>query len=218
MAGFTRPKRNAALLLADGTVFSGFGIGASGITTGEICFTTGLSGYQETLTDPSFSGQIITFTLPHIGNVGANAEDNEGARVVASGLVIREPISEPSNFRSDTHLNAWLSERGVIGICGVDTRALTAHIRTHGAQNAVIGVGENIESLLQEMHAALAAAPDMNGLELAGAVTVPAPETWEESLWSLAASHNPIGISSPASKKNPHVVLPRDARASNELV
>jgi len=205
MTGFTRPKRNAALLLADGTVFFGFGIGASGITAGEICFTTGLSGYQETLTDSSFSGQIITFTLPHIGNVGANSEDNEGARVVASGLVIREPISEPSNFRSDMHLNAWLSERGVIGICGIDTRALTAYIRTHGAQNAVIGVGENTESLLQDMRAALAAAPDMNGLELAAAATVPAPEKWEESLWSLAASRNATSTLAP--KKNPHVVV-----------
>jgi carbamoyl-phosphate synthase small subunit len=207
MAGFTRLTRNAALLLADGTVFSGFGIGKTGIAAGEICFTTGMSGYQETLTDPSFSGQIITFTMPHIGNVGTNGEDNEGARIVASGLVIREQISEPSNFRSDTHLNIWLSERGVTGICGVDTRALTSHIRTHGAQNAVIGVGEDSESLLQEMRAVLETAPDMAGLELAGAVSVSASQKWEESLWRLAASNHATNTAIHTPKKNPHVVV-----------
>ncbi len=199
------PKRNAALMLADGSVFSGFGIGLEGIVAGEICFTTGMTGYQETLTDPSFSGQIITFTFPHIGNVGANGEDVEGAQVRAAGLVIREPISEASNFRSSAHLNAWLIANNVTGISGIDTRALTAHIRDKGAQNAVIGFSaesrvEN-HAFIEEMKAALTAAPDMTGLELAASATSPAPTTWNQQRWKLGS-----GFTTLSAPSNLHVV------------
>jgi carbamoyl-phosphate synthase small subunit len=132
---------NAALLLADGTVFWGQGFGAEGLALGEICFNTAMTGYQEVLTDPSYQGQIITFTFPHIGNVGCNGEDIESAEkpvIGAAGLIVREPITEPSNFRATQHLNEWLSRRGIIGISGVDTRALTRHIRKNGAQNVAI--------------------------------------------------------------------------------
>src|SRR5580700_10104055 len=149
---------NAALLLADGTVFFGAGFGALGTALGEICFNTAMTGYQEVLTDPSYQGQIITFTFPHIGNIGCNGEDVESCElqvasckqsarnmqhatcnfIGACGLVVREPITEPSNFRSIQHLNDWLAARGVIGISGVDTRALTRHIRKAGAQNAAV--------------------------------------------------------------------------------
>ena len=109
------PERNAALVLADGTVFSGYGIGEEGVSAGEICFTTGMTGYQETLTDPSFAGQIITFTFPHIGNVGANEEDIECELPRASGLVLREAITEPSNFRATQHLNDDVRLAGATG-------------------------------------------------------------------------------------------------------
>lgn len=130
----------AALVLADGTVFWGIGFGAAPTdeAIGEICFSTGMTGYQETLTDPSFAGQIITFTFPHIGNVGTNSEDDEALRVAARGLVVKQDLTEPANWRSTESLDAWLKERNVPGICGVDTRALTLRIRDGGPQTAVL--------------------------------------------------------------------------------
>ena len=119
------PNANACLLLADGSIFFGEGVGAESSAIGEICFNTGMVGYQETLTDPSYAGQIITFTFPHIGNVGCNNEDVETGKISVSGLVVREHITEPSNFRSQKSLNNWLIENNIAGICGVDTRALS---------------------------------------------------------------------------------------------
>ena len=123
------PPATAALLLADGAVFFGEGIGAEAVGIGEICFNTGMTGYQETLTDPSYAGQIITFTFPHIGNVGCNDEDIEANKPFCAGLVVRERPTPPSSFRSETSLDAWLKKWKLPGICGVDTRALTRHIR-----------------------------------------------------------------------------------------
>src|ERR1700751_2154341 len=116
------PDCNGALVLADGTVFWGRGIGAPGLAVGEVCFNTAITGYQEILTDPSYAGQIITFTFPHIGNVGANPEDIEATTIAARGLVVKQDITEPSNWRSRQTLNAWLLAQGVTGIAGVDTR------------------------------------------------------------------------------------------------
>src|SRR5471032_1420672 len=113
---------DTALVLADGTVFFGESIGAEVQGIGELCFNTGMTGYQETLTDPSYAGQIITFTFPHIGNVGTNLEDIESASVAARGLVLKQDITEPSNWRSTQHLDAWLRMRGISGVSGVDTR------------------------------------------------------------------------------------------------
>ena len=123
----------AALVLADGTVIRGFGFGATTAVVGEVCFNTGMSGYQETLSDPSYAGQIITFTFPHIGNVGANGEDIETANPAVRGMVVREPVTDPSNFRSEFTLDTWMRKHNIVGIAGVDTRRLTRHIRAGGA-------------------------------------------------------------------------------------
>src|SRR3981189_2256600 len=139
---WAEPKPTALLVLADGTVLEGFGFGASGHEAGEVCFNTAMTGYEEILTDPSYAGQIITFTFPHIGNVGTNEEDietvNMAATPAARGVIIRPDITQPSNFRATRHLDQWLRARGIIGLCGLDTRALTALIREKGMPNAVI--------------------------------------------------------------------------------
>src|SRR6185437_9322390 len=132
------PDCNAALVLADGTVFWGKGVGAFGSAVGEVCFNTSMTGYQEILTDPSYAGQIITFTFPHIGNVGANREDIETTTPAARGLVIRQPITEAANYRAAQTLDAWLKSHGVVGLSGIDTRRLTRLIRDRGAPNGVI--------------------------------------------------------------------------------
>jgi carbamoyl-phosphate synthase small subunit len=197
MAARLKPEPNAALLLADGTVFSGYGIGASGAIAGEICFNTAMTGYQEILTDPSYAGQIITFTFPHVGNIGTNEEDVESASTVmgACGLILREPITDPSNFRSHGHFNAWLKARGVTGISGVDTRALTRYIRENGAQNAAIVYSEKAADLPKQIEKAkkeLEAAPDMNGLELAAHVTTSAPYPWKQKRWQLGKGYTEL--------------------------
>ena len=131
MSGTGSPTATAALALADGTVFHGRGLGAQGEAVGEICFNTAMSGYQEILTDPSYAGQIITFTFPHIGNVGTNEDDLEAGTPAALGLVLRADVTEPSNWRALQHLEHWLEQRGLIGIAGVDTRRLT-RLLAHG--------------------------------------------------------------------------------------
>lgn len=199
---------NAALVLADGSVFSGYGIGKEGSTSGEICFNTSMTGYQEILTDPSYTGQLICFTFPHVGNVGCNVEDLESTvenqeTSGASGLILREAITEPSNFRATAHLNDWLKRRGITGISGIDTRALTRHIRTSGAQNCAIGfVAQGAWQLAREKaEKALSQAPDMNGLELSAHVTTKENYEWNTPRWSLTparhappATHHPLHV------------------------
>ena len=132
-SSWAEPKTTALLVLADATVLEGAGFGASGHAVGEVCFNTAMTGYQEILTDPSYAGQIITFTFPHIGNVGTNDEDIETVNMAATpgarGVVLHAPITEASNYRAALHLDQWLKRRGVIGLSGIDTRALTALIR-----------------------------------------------------------------------------------------
>ncbi|MBT4710355.1 MAG: carbamoyl phosphate synthase small subunit, partial [Alphaproteobacteria bacterium] len=123
----------AALILGDGTIIRGRGLGAKTTVVGEVCFNTAMSGYQETISDPSYAGQIITFTFPHIGNVGTNQEDVETATPAARGVILRAAITEPSNFRALEPLDRWLSDHGIPGICGIDTRRLTRRIRDGGA-------------------------------------------------------------------------------------
>ena len=184
---------NAALLLADGTFFPGYGIGAQGITGGEICFNTAMTGYQEVLSDPSYAGQIITFTFPHIGNVGANAEDNEAVTPHCSGLVLREAITAPSNYRSKEPFEEWLKEQGLIGICGIDTRALTRHIRHAGAQNAVIISAESHKDIdLQKARYALEQTPDMAGRELARSVSTKHAYSWGQTRWKHEQGYGEI--------------------------
>lgn len=137
-----RKKTTALLVLANGMVIEGQGLGAVGAVEAEVCFNTALTGYQEILTDPSYAGQIVTFTFPHIGNIGANDEDIEdltpAAHIGAVGAIFKADITEPSNYRSRQHLNDWLAARGVVAMSGIDTRALTAWIRDHGMPNAVL--------------------------------------------------------------------------------
>jgi len=192
-------KPNAALILADGTVFSGYGIGKQGVTAGEICFNTAMTGYQEILTDPSYTGQVICFTFPHIGNVGTNMEDIEAEKSSVAGLILREPITEPSNFRAAHPLNQWLEMQGLTGISGVDTRALTRHIRTKGAQNCAIAFGVDIAKAKK----ALEEAPDMNGLELAAHVTIAANKNWNQQRWALGKGYPELRGDE---KTLPHVV------------
>ena len=192
---------SACLILSDGKIFFGQSIGAEGISLGEICFNTAMTGYQEVLTDPSYSGQIITFTFPHIGNVGCNPEDIEATKPVCSGLVVREPITEPSNFRSGGSLTKWLKDNKIGGICGVDTRALTRYIRKNGAQNAAILSGSLSDSRMKEARQKLAELPSMKGRELAEAVSTTKPYEWNDGLWQLtphkkagAPTHHVVAI------------------------
>ncbi len=177
------PDESAAVLvLGDGSVFHGQGIGARGQAVGEVCFTTGMTGYQETLTDPSFAGQIITFTFPHVGNVGTNEEDMESRRPAARGVVLAGPISEPANWRAREHLDDWLREQGLIGICGIDTRRLTRHIRDNGAPNGVIIHGK------ADIAAALELArtwPGLAGMDLAREVTCEQSYEWDQTVWDI---------------------------------
>jgi carbamoyl-phosphate synthase small subunit len=164
-------KKNAALIFSNKDYLIGCGIGKTGVTTGEICFNTAITGYQEILTDPSYSGQIINFTFPHIGNVGTNNNDIEGNFARASGLIIRENITNPSNYRSQEHFNQWLISQNLIGICGVDTRLITKIIRQNGAKTVAIIHFSNDEEINQESIAKIANqinnATDLKGVELA---------------------------------------------------
>jgi carbamoyl-phosphate synthase small subunit len=177
------PDCNAALVLADGTVFWGRGIGAAGKAVGEVCFNTSITGYQEILTDPSYAGQIITFTFPHIGNVGANYEDIEATTPAARGLVIRSPITEAANYRATQSLDAWLKSYGMVGLSGVDTRRLTRLIRDQGAPNGVIAFDPDGRLDLVAMREEAAAWPGLEGMDLAKEVTCLQSYDWTETVW-----------------------------------
>ena len=186
-SGWSEPKPTALLVLADGTVLQGFGLGATGHAVGEVCFNTAMTGYQEILTDPSYAGQIITFTFPHIGNVGTNDEDIETVNMAATpgarGVVLHSPITRPSNYRSATHLDAWLKRRGVIGLSGLDTRALTARIRKHGMPNAVIAHEPSGRFDLEALKKEAKAWPGLVGMDLVPQVTCGQRFTWDETPW-----------------------------------
>ena len=177
------PDCNAALVLADGTVFWGQGIGAPGRSVGEVCFNTSITGYQEILTDPSYAGQIITFTFPHIGNVGTNPEDIETVTPAARGLVIREPITGPANYRATQHLDAWLKAHGMTGLCGVDTRRLTRLIREKGAPNGVVAYAPDGKLDIAALQAEAAAWPGLEGMDLALEVSCRQSYDWTETEW-----------------------------------
>ena len=184
--GGARPHgANAALVLDDGSVFWGRGAGAVGSAVGEVCFNTAITGYQEILTDPSYAGQIITFTFPHIGNVGTNAEDIETATPAVRGLVLRAAITDPANWRSDGHLDAWLKSFGLVAVTGVDTRRLTRRIRDGGAPNGVIVHAGDGDIDVDALGARAAAWPGLEGMDLAREVTCRQTFTWDEAAWSL---------------------------------
>jgi carbamoyl-phosphate synthase small subunit len=180
----------AALVLADGTVFWGRGVGAQGRAVGEVCFNTSITGYQEILTDPSYAGQIITFTFPHIGNVGANPEDIETTTPSVRGLVLRADITEPSSWRAAQHLDAWLKSHDLVGLAGIDTRSLTRRIRELGAPRGCIAHaadGALDPAALQE---AAAAWPGLEGMDLADEVTCRQTYAWDETRWALGEGYS----------------------------
>ncbi|MGW9233083.1 glutamine-hydrolyzing carbamoyl-phosphate synthase small subunit [Pseudorhizobium sp. NPDC055634] len=186
-APWTSKKPTAVLVLADGTVIEGVGVGATGKVTAEVCFNTSLTGYEEILTDPSYLGQIVTFTFPHIGNVGTNDEDIEdltpAARHGAVGVIFKADITDPSNYRAAKHLDEWLKSRGVIGLSGIDTRALTAWIRENGAPNAVISHDPNGVFDIEALKAEARAWSGIEGLDLAREATSGQSSQWTQTPW-----------------------------------
>ena len=186
-APWTTKKPTAVLVLADGTVIEGTGIGATGKVQAEVVFNTALTGYQEILTDPSYLSQIVTFTFPHIGNIGTNDEDIEdltpAARRGAVGTIFKADITEPSNYRSAKHLDAWLKARGVIGLSGIDTRALTAWIRTNGAPNGVIAHDPNGVFDIEALKAEAKTWSGLEGLDLAKEATSGQSSQWNQKPW-----------------------------------
>jgi len=184
---WAEPKATAVLVLADGTVLEGFGLGATGHSVGEVCFNTAMTGYEEILTDPSYAGQIITFTFPHIGNVGTNEEDiesvNMAARPGACGVILHTNITSPSNYRATRGLDEWLKARGIIGLAGIDTRALTALIREKGMPNAVIAHAPSGKFDLDKLKKEARAWPGLVGMDLVPQVTSGQRFTWDETEW-----------------------------------
>ncbi|MBY8827656.1 glutamine-hydrolyzing carbamoyl-phosphate synthase small subunit [Hephaestia mangrovi] len=190
------------LVLADGTIAWGRGFGAEGRAVGEVCFHTAMTGYQEIMTDPSFAGQIITFTFPHIGNVGTNAEDFEADAPHALGMIVREDVTEPSNFRSVERLDAWMKAHARIGLAGIDTRALTRRIRMGGAPNGAIAHSADgtfdIDLLLQMARDW----PGLEGMDLAKVVSTEMDYGWEGGIWRLGFGYGEEG----REDGRPHVV------------
>ena len=184
---WTETKPTAVLVFSDGTVIRGHGVGATGQARAEVCFNTALTGYQEILTDPSYLGQIVTFTFPHIGNIGANDEDIEdltpAAHIGAVGAVFKANITDPSNYRSAGHFDAWLKARGIIGLSGVDTRALTAWIRENGAPNAVIAHDPSGNFDIEALTAQAAEWSGLEGLDLAKEATSGQSSSWTQGPW-----------------------------------
>jgi carbamoyl-phosphate synthase small subunit len=199
------PAPNGAtgvLVLADGTIVWGRGFGAEGEAVGEVCFNTAMTGYQEVMTDPSYASQIVTFTFPHIGNVGANHEDLEADNPWALGCVVRDDVTRPSNFRSVMGFDAWMRSNGRIGLAGVDTRALTRKIRIDGAPNGIIAhsaSGEfDIDALLEKARAW----PGLEGMDLAKEVSCRQMYRWAGGRWTLGAGYGEGG----EGEDRPHVV------------
>lgn len=195
-APWTDTPTTARLVLDDGTVIEGMGLGATGSAVGEVCFNTAITGYQEILTDPSYAGQIITFTFPHIGNIGTNAEDTEtsnlAARAGIRGAVLRASITEPSNYRAAEHFDRWLKARGIIAIAGVDTRALTARIREKGMPNGVIAHEPSGKFDIDKLKAEAKAWSGLLGLDLVPDVTSGQSYTWDETRWVWGSGYGRV--------------------------
>lgn len=189
------------LVLADGTVIWGRGFGHVGASVGEVCFNTAMTGYQEVMTDPSYAAQIVTFTFPHIGNVGANGEDVESRVEGAVGCVVREDVTEPSNFRSMERFAEWMARNGKIGLSGIDTRALTRRIRQSGAPNAVIAHAPDGQFDLDALLKRARDWPGLLGLDLAVRVTRDKHEGWEGGYWTLGKGYGRAPFDA-----KPHVV------------
>ncbi|WP_238366943.1 glutamine-hydrolyzing carbamoyl-phosphate synthase small subunit [Mesobacterium pallidum] len=183
-------RPTACLALADGTVFYGRGFGATGQTRAELCFNTAMTGYQEIMTDPSYAGQIVTFTFPHIGNVGVNPEDDETNDPVAEGMVVKWDPTEPSNWRATENLSEWLAKRGRIAIGGIDTRRLTRAIRLQGAPHAALAHDPEGNFDTDALIASARAFPGLEGLDLALDVTCAQSYRWDEMRWAWPAGYS----------------------------
>ncbi len=176
----------AVLVLRDGRAFHGVALGAEGEATGEVIFNTAMSGYQEVLTDPSYRGQIVAMTYPMIGNYGLNDEDAESHRPWVNGFIVKEASPWPSNFRSRLSLDAYMKAHGIVGIQGIDTRALTRHLRNHGAQDGIVASGEQDVEALRARARAL---PGLIGRDLVAEVAVEQPYAWNQGIWNLARGY-----------------------------
>ena len=184
MALDTHTRPTACLALADGTLFYGHGFGATGQTIAELCFNTAMTGYQEIMTDPSYAGQVVTFTFPHIGNVGVNPDDDETGDPVASGMVVKWDPTTPSNWRATEHLAAWLKSRGRIAIGGVDTRRLTRAIRQQGAPHVALAHDPEGNFDVEALVASARGFAGLEGMDLAGDVTCAQSYRWDEMRWA----------------------------------
>ncbi len=208
----TVPKgATGVLVLSDGTCVFGRGFGAEGEAVGEVCFNTAITGYQEIMTDPSYAGQIITFTFPHIGNVGTNADDVEASAPHALGCIVRQDVTAPSNFRNVEPFDQWMKDKGRIGLSGIDTRALTRRIRMQGAPNAVIAYQADGKFDLAALHEKAKAWPGLEGMDLAGEVTG-AQREWKGGGWKLGVGYHLEAVGADA----PHVVA-LDFGAKNNI-
>jgi carbamoyl-phosphate synthase small subunit len=191
--GWTPPQATALIVFADGAIIEGFGLGATGSAAGEVCFNTAMTGYQEILTDPSYAGQIITFTFPHIGNVGVNDDDIETVNLASSagarGVILRAEVTDPSNFRAKRRLDAWLKARGIIGLSGLDTRALAAMIRERGMPNAVIAHAPDGVFDRAALAVEASAWPGIAGMDLVPSVTSAQRYDWDETSWTLGKGY-----------------------------
>ena len=184
--GWTKPT--AVLVLGDGSVFEGYGFGAAATNVGEVCFNTSMTGYQEIMTDPSYAGQIITFTFPHIGNVGANPDDHETSAPAALGMITRQLPTDPANWRSEATLTDWMERHSLPGIAGIDTRALTRRIRDGGAPNGVLCHAPDGKFDIEALTTTAREWPGLAGMDLAIEVTRDAETTWQEGSWDIATS------------------------------
>lgn len=183
------PGVTAALVLADGTVFWGQGLGAAGETVGEVCFNTSITGYQEIMTDPSYAGQIVNFTFPHIGNVGANPEDVETTTPAARGCVLRAEVTGPSNWRAAQPFDAWLKSQNLIGIAGVDTRRVTRRIRESGAPTGALAHAPDGKLDIAALQKKAADWPGLEGMDLAKDVSCTQTYAWDGSTWALGQGY-----------------------------
>ena len=196
---------NAILVLEDGTVFWGHGIGLENDIVGEVCFNTSMTGYQEIITDPSYAGQIITFTFPHIGNVGTNLDDLERETAAAAGIILKSDITAPSNYRATQDFSCWLAGAGLTGIAGIDTRNLTRRIRHFGAMNGIISFSRQKSFDVGELTIKAQKHPSLSGMDLASVVSTRELENWSTGIWKFGSKVNDDGFEN-TERKDYHIV------------
>ena len=196
---------NAILVLEDGTVYWGHGIGLENDIVGEVCFNTSMTGYQEIITDPSYAGQIITFTFPHIGNVGTNLDDLERETAAAAGIILKSDITAPSNYRATQDFSCWLASAGLTGIAGIDTRNLTRRIRHFGAMNGIISFFRQKSFDVGELTIKAQKHPSLSGMDLASVVSTRELENWSTGIWKFGSKVNDDGFEN-TERKDYHIV------------